>query len=286
LASLLPTLRFIATHPLGSRKPFAAFWRYGRWQIESRLRSEVEIDWIEGSKLVARNGMTGATGNIYCGLHEFADMAFLLHLLKPGDLFVDIGANIGSYTVLASAVCEARSISIEPDPGTLKSLTRNVEGNGIGDRVVIVEAALGARRETARFTMGFDTMNRVATSEDAQTREVQVVPLDEILECERPVLIKMDVEGHEPEVITGSPNSLKNTSLLAVIAETVDERMRSALEAAGFQRAVYEPFSRKLQPMSDYACSDSLNALFVRDLETCRRRIETAPFRNVVGLRL
>ena len=94
--SILATLRFIATHPLSSKKPLAAFWRYGRWQIESRLRSEVEFDWIEGSKLVVRNGMTGATGNIYCGLHEFSDMAFLLHLLRPDDLFVDIGANIGA----------------------------------------------------------------------------------------------------------------------------------------------------------------------------------------------
>ena len=60
--------------------------------------------------------MTGATGNIYTGLHEFEDMMFLLHLLRPGDIFVDAGANIGSYTVLASAVVGAKSISFEPVP--------------------------------------------------------------------------------------------------------------------------------------------------------------------------
>jgi hypothetical protein len=109
LSSILPTLRFIASHPLGSRRPLSAYWRYARWQVESRLCAEVEFNWIEGAKLIARNGMTGATGNIYCGLHEFTDMAFLLHLLRPDDLFVDVGANIGSYTVLASAVCGART---------------------------------------------------------------------------------------------------------------------------------------------------------------------------------
>ena len=46
----------------------------------------MEFQWIKGSKLIVRNGMTGATGNIYCGLHEFADMGFVLHLLRPGDL--------------------------------------------------------------------------------------------------------------------------------------------------------------------------------------------------------
>ena len=60
---------------------------------ESRI-----FDWIEGSKLAARNGMTGATGNIYCGLHEFVDMAFLLHLLRPSDLFVDVGAGFLQFT--------------------------------------------------------------------------------------------------------------------------------------------------------------------------------------------
>ena len=48
--------------------------------------------------------MTGATGNIYCGLYEFLDMAFLLHFLRNGDLFGDIGSNIGSYTVLATGL--------------------------------------------------------------------------------------------------------------------------------------------------------------------------------------
>jgi hypothetical protein len=42
------------------------------------------------------------SGNIYAGLHEFGDMAFVLHFLRAGDLFADVGANIGSYTVLAS----------------------------------------------------------------------------------------------------------------------------------------------------------------------------------------
>jgi hypothetical protein len=109
MRSISPTLRFIVQHPLSSKRPAAARLRYIRWQIESRLRPEVEFTWIEGSKLVVRNGMTGATGNIHCGLHEFADMVFLLHLLRPGDLFVDVGANIGSYSVLASAVCGGHS---------------------------------------------------------------------------------------------------------------------------------------------------------------------------------
>ena len=48
--------------------------------------------------------MTGATGNIYCGLHEFIELTFLLHLLRPNDLSLNIGANVGSYIILAARV--------------------------------------------------------------------------------------------------------------------------------------------------------------------------------------
>jgi len=181
MASIFPTLKFIAGHPLSSHRPLSAYWRYARWQVESRLRDEVIFNWIDGSKLAARNGMTGATGNIYCGLHEFVDMAFLLHLLRPGDLFVDVGANIGSYTVLASAVCSAHSIAIEPDPGTVRFLKRNVEINRIEDRVTVIETAVGAAPGTVRFTIGHDTTNQVTTRTDGPTREVQVCTLDEIV---------------------------------------------------------------------------------------------------------
>ncbi len=58
--------------------------------------------------------MTGATGNIYAGLHEFDDMAFFLHLLRPEDMFADVGSNIGSYTILASGVVGAKSVAFEP----------------------------------------------------------------------------------------------------------------------------------------------------------------------------
>jgi thymidylate synthase len=62
--------------------------------------------------------MTGATGNIYAGLHEFEDMAFLLHLLRSEDMFADVGSNIGSYTILASGVVGAKSVAFEPVPST------------------------------------------------------------------------------------------------------------------------------------------------------------------------
>src|SRR5262245_19141465 len=144
--------RFLCNHPLTRDHRAAAFARRCRWQIAGRLRREVVVPWVGGIRLAARRGMTGATGNIYAGLHEFADMAFTLHFLRPDDLFLDVGANIGSYTLLASGVCKARTICFEPDPETITLLRRNIDLNGLHGRVVLESAAVGGEEGEVELT--------------------------------------------------------------------------------------------------------------------------------------
>jgi FkbM family methyltransferase len=78
----------------------------------------------------------------------------VLDPLAPGDLVVDIGANMGSYTMLASKIRGARTIAVEPDPDTAPALRRNIEVNAIGDRVRVAEAALGAMEGTCPSPWG------------------------------------------------------------------------------------------------------------------------------------
>jgi FkbM family methyltransferase len=184
-------------------RPLTAVGRFVKWQIQCRLQDEVIHEWIGGSKLAVRKGMTGATGNIYWGLHEYVDMSSVLHVLRPGDLFVDVGANVGSYTVLAAAVAGADVIAFEPDPDTARYLRRNVAINNIADRVEIHECALGAAEGSISFTVGRDTVNKVASYTDANTRLVRIEKLDAILNGREPTLIKLDVEGFEQQVLAG-----------------------------------------------------------------------------------
>lgn len=255
------TLHFILNHPMNRGRPVSTLARFAKWQLQSRLQDEVMFDWIEGAKLAVRRGMTGATGNIYCGLHEYADMRFVLDSLKPGDLFVDIGANVGSYTVLASKVCGARTISVEPDPDTARALRRNIEVNEIGDRVEVVEAALGAREGTVRFTVGRDTVNRVATANDKDTREVPVRTLDDVLGGASPKIIKMDVEGFETQVLEGATRTMMNPALTAIVTEMLDDNMHGILQKAGFEKYYYVPEKKSL---SDSAVFPSNNSLMLR----------------------
>jgi FkbM family methyltransferase len=125
------------------------------------------------------SAMACATGNIYCGLHEFVDMAFVLHALKSNDVFLDVGANIGSYTVLASGVCGARTIAFEPDPKTAEHLRRNIEINALDDLVKVHEVALGRAAGKGVLTVGLDTVNHVAVPGEAYTQTVPMCRLDD-----------------------------------------------------------------------------------------------------------
>ena len=110
---------FLLSHPLNKRHKFAALIRYVRWQLGSRLVPGIVVfNYINDTRLLAKPGMDAATLNIYTGLYEFEDMSFVLHCLRKDDMFIDIGANIGCYTVLAGSAVGANCISIEPIPST------------------------------------------------------------------------------------------------------------------------------------------------------------------------
>jgi FkbM family methyltransferase len=258
---LSKTMRFILAHPMNRGRPVAALARFATWQVQSRLQDEVIVDWIDGAKLAVRRGMTGATGNIYCGLHEYVDMRFVLDTLEPGDLVVDIGANVGSYTVLASKVRGACTIAVEPDPVTARALRRNIEINGITDKVHVVEAALGASAGTVSFTVGRDTVNRVAQAGDDNVRDVAVRTLDDVLAGDVPRVIKIDVEGFEAEVFKGAWSTLADKRLEAIITEALDDDVLGILTRAGFERAYYDPERAML---GKAPVVQSNNALMVR----------------------
>lgn len=276
--------RIFAIHPLTRDRPSRAWARFVVWQLRSRLQGEVIVPWIGGQKLAARRGMLGATGNIYLGLHEFADMMLPLHLLRAGDLFLDVGANVGSYAILAAGVRGAEVIAFEPDPGAARLLARNVEINRLADRVRILRCALGPETGEAAFTIGLDTANKVVSPGEGNVRLVRQERLDDLIGERRPVMMKVDVEGYEEEMLKGAAATLARESLVAVELETVTPAIEATMAAHGFARAFYDPFARALR---DAPCDVfSLNTLFIRDRAFVEARLANAPAIEIFGRRI
>lgn len=280
---MLNLLRYVWNHPLNAKARFAALWRVLRWQLASRLMPGlIALPYVEGSSLFAKRGLTGATGNWYCGLHEVHEMAFVLHLLRSEEHFVDVGANVGSYTVLAGRGAGARVTSIEPIPETFVHLQRNVVLNDLSDRVRCCQLGLSDAPGNLRFSSDLDTVNHVLTAdEDLPGTDIPVMQLDELVGKDVPVLIKIDVEGHELAVLKGGSRTLRDSRLLAVIMETngsgarygvSDDALIDVMKANGFKPFGYDPFQRRL--VETVAANG--NTVFVRDHAVVEDRCQSA----------
>lgn len=248
--------------------------------------------------MVVRNGMTGATGNIYCGLHEFEDMGFVLHFLRPGDLFVDVGANIGSYSLLAAAT-GARVVSFEPVPATFEALRDNININlnRIGSQVDARNQAVGASVGKLTMIADQDTMNKAvgASYYRGQTIEVPQTTLDDALkQSGAPKLIKIDVEGFETEVLRGAQAIMADEQVQAVVMELngsgsqygFDEnQVHQQMLAFGFRSCGYDPLKRQITDF-DAERSDRSNTLYLRNWEAAQAEITNASTYRVVGVDL
>jgi FkbM family methyltransferase len=273
--------RSFSTHPLTRDAPWKPWMRFAAWQIRSRMQTEVIFPWIEGQRLAVRRRMTGATGNIYMGLHEFCDMMLPLHFLKEDDLFLDIGSNIGSYTILASGVRRATTWAFDPDPVTVFALRRNIELNGLQDRVVVYPLALGDIDGEVSFTRDLGPMNRVAIKGEENSRIVPVRKLDSLVGPRQPLMIKIDVEGFEEHVVRGAKGLLSGESLRVIEIETLTAEVEAAFTHHRFVRCYYDPFRRSLtRHQNDLPSS---NALFVRDWDFVATRLSQAASVNVFG---
>ncbi len=157
--------------------------------------------------------------NIVRGRYEEDAVRLARSVLRAGDTAVDAGAHVGFFTMqMAAAVGPGgRVYAFEPLDGNADLLERSLAENRFADRVVFERAALGARPGTATLTFPVETLNSGgayllpdagAALPGHRTGVVRLVALDE-LSLSRPVrLIKMDVEGAEPQVIAGAARLL------------------------------------------------------------------------------
>ncbi len=286
--TLFDTIRFITSHPLNREHRINAIIRFAKWQISSRLApGAIVYDWINGSRLLVKTGETGLTGNIYTGLHEFPEMGFVLHFLRDEDLFVDVGANVGSYTILACSAVGARGVAFEPIPGTYGRLVENMRLNHLDGKVLCVNQGVGAQPGEMAFSSDSDTTNHALAAGEQHdcSVTVQLTSLDIALQGMSPSLIKIDVEGYESQVLEGAQQILKNQALNAVIVELNGSGSRYGFDESkiielmlnhGFLTYSYDPLIRTLTNL-DGKNLNSGNTIFIRNRPFVEERLTTAP---------
>lgn len=278
-------LKFVANHPVNRDRKFRAVAEYGFIQIAARLTpGDVCVEFPNRTRLMVSPHMKGAAHFIAPRLCEFDDMAFVMHFLRPGEMFADVGANVGAFTVLAAGVAGAKTISFEPSLETFEMLSRNVRLNNLTDRARPVNAVVGRSVGSVQFSSGLGTENHVAAATEKENSvTVPMTTLDHEFAANPATLLKVDVEGFETEVFGGAENTLKNPALQAVIIERNNSGNRYGYDEAalherirshGFSPFTYEPFARKLRPLGN---DDLGNIIYIRNRNTADERLRTAP---------
>jgi FkbM family methyltransferase len=286
-SALLKLASAVWTHPLNRTGRIAALARVAWWQAARLFGDNVVLGFpfVNDTYLYMTRGDTGASGNWYNGFDEPHDMGFIVHVLRQGDTFVDVGANVGSFSI-AAAAAKARVVSFEPIPSTFAKLQRNVRFNGLEKEVELHNVGLSSLPGRLRFTASLDSVNHVAEQGYVGSIvEVPVTTMDAALMGKSPTVIKIDVEGFESEVLSGGPLSLREETLLAVVLETNDSGRRygkddrslfETMAFFGFHPFRYDSLTRQLFRV-DSASAPKLNTIFLRNELDVLQRCRSAP---------
>ncbi len=214
-------------------------------------------------------------------------MLFTLRLLRPGDCVIDVGANIGLYSLLAaSRVGRGRVIALEPDSLAAARLRENTDLNHLRNVELHIKAA-GAQPGEAKLTMGLDTINHmVGEATNVPSVLVKVTALDDLVDPGDTVaLVKLDTEGFESEVLRGAGRLLAEGRILAWIVEVNGLGLRYGVE----DRAVIEIFKTHAYHPHCYHSTDNFlervagrsaegrqNLIFVKEADAVRDRLRSA----------
>ena len=207
---------------------------------------------------------------LFNGTFESAELRFIRENLKPGGVFLDIGANAGIYSIIAakSVGPGGRVVAFEPDSRNLELLRRNIELNQLSNVTVVSKAvsntvgssplaisrdgAMSSLAQTNHATQIVEKWETVETTTlDAAIRALDVAHVD---------LIKIDVEGAEMLVFEGARETLEENRAALILFESADVAARSfqygakdvllELQRMGFAIRCFD--GRSLKPLDSF----------------------------------
>lgn len=243
------TLRALATSRQVRRAPLRTLGRGLLWLLRCALHRSAVVTFERwGCRLLLPAGMRLGTTAVYLFREDYEpELRHLERLVRQGGTFVDAGANIGLYTVVAATLLGSAGtvLAVEPSATTCALLRRNVELNRL-DNVIVVQKALSDMTGTARLfhVAGAPNYSLGAPAGGTTTYEdVETATLDELVSTytlSEVSCVKIDVEGAEPLVLRGAHGTLSRWHP-AVIVEVNDRNAArlgtSQQDAAGLLAA-------------------------------------------------
>jgi FkbM family methyltransferase len=220
---------------IGRIKPIAKLYQ----AVLPRIIGNRTLD-IQGFKIniSAGNHITDiGTELMFKGIHEPATTRLFKSVLKPGNTVIDIGANIGYFSLLSANLVGSAGhvIAIEPDPDNAIALSANIKLNGFKN-IEIQQIAVSNTTGIAAFYRhkNEDARHSLIKSDQDSSIPVKLNTLDRMIPLSKPVdLIKTDTEGNDMAVLLGARKILEKNNVMVIT-----ELYKEMLEASGYSIAV------------------------------------------------
>jgi FkbM family methyltransferase len=192
------------------------------------------------------------------GAYDYNNMSLFAECLLDGGTFLDIGANIGPYTLLLSENARVEVVSFEPNPSAFAKLKANVELNRRMNVTLMNVALSSSDGELVMTNEGSSATNKIVTAAVAGSVTVPSKRLQKFLESQsrrQPVIAKVDVEGHEVDVLMGAGAALAIIQIIA-LEELPGATFGPLMHSYGFEGPYYADalerrLSRNRPPFSE-----------------------------------
>lgn len=223
-AGLDPDQNHRVRYAIGDARPSVAAARMALGLLDQQTsESPVTIRWsvddlmiadVAGIRMALDPADASVSSQIAAGEYEPHVSSTLERLLDEGDVFVDVGANVGYHTFGASARVgvTGRVVAVEANPENARLIAHTIESNGIAN-VELVPVALAAGRGYVNFgthigSNGGFLPDGASTTGSGRGTIVPTMALDD-LDLERVSVVKIDVEGAEGIVIDGATHTIE-----------------------------------------------------------------------------
>lgn len=278
LARIFSFIRFVWAHPGNHGHRLRSMARLLAWQLWQRVvRQPRCLTLPRDLRMKCYPHSAPAALVLYCGLPEWEHMHFVLDYLRPGDTFIDVGANVGTYSLLAASTRDVDVFAFEPSTIAFRRLQENVVLNGLEHRVRTAPVAVGGQPGLVTLSTGRDAMNRVLASHENDPGEaVPMVTIDSFLQHQdiHPVrLMKVDVEGFEENVLKGALGVLVAAGPVLIVEANDVDALCSLLEPLGYRPCFYDVVLRRLRYVDWSSCVGG-NLLAVRYFDFAQGRLD------------
>ncbi len=206
-----------------------------------------------------------------CYITESGYETFMLEKVSGADVTMDVGANIGYYSVQFSRLTDGKVYSFEPMSYQYSVLKKNLELNGIENVIPVKRIVSNTSGKKRIYYSGPDNTGASSlVKKSGEYEDVQAITIDDYCDEQKIAqvdLMKIDVEGHEMDVLMGMSGCLRQQRVRHLFVEISGENLEKAgssvQELCTFMQAFgYHPYSIKTGKMEEYRIGDDESLVY------------------------